>query len=206
MSYRSKDLTGQRFTRLLVVSREDRDANGCALFKCRCDCGGEVVRRGAHLRTGAVKSCGCLHDTHGTGNKYSVTHGHARTPTYKSWMAMHDRCRRVEHSAFRRYGWRGIVVCDRWIKFENFLKDMGERPPGMSIERKDNNGNYCPENCRWATKKEQARNTSSNRMLLHDGQIHCVTEWSEITGIKTTTIRERLRRGWSISRTLGADI
>lgn len=206
MNRRSKDLTGQRFGRLVVIEPMPLANNGNAMFKAKCDCGAIVVKRGSHLRLGSVKSCGCLHDTHAIGKQYGKTHGHAiagqRSPTYESWTAMWQRCTRNKHPDFHRYGGRGITVCERWKSFENFLSDMGERPPGKNLERRNNDEGYCKDNCKWATAKEQSRNRASNRLLCHHGQIRCVSEWAEVLGIKKSTLNERLRRGWSIRRAL----
>lgn len=112
------------------------------------------------------------------------------------------RCLTPGVANFHLYGGRGITVCDRWKSFENFLEDMGERPPNTQIEREDNDGNYSPENCRWATSREQARNRRSNTLISCDGETRSQVEWSEITGIKETTIAERLVRGWSVKDAL----
>ena len=112
------------------------------------------------------------------------------------------RCTNPSHKDYLSYGGRGISVCQRWLKFENFLEDMGARPKGFSLERINNNGNYCPSNCKWATRKEQQRNTRSNRILEHDGKRMCLAEWAEELGINHRTLRSRLQRGWTISETL----
>ncbi len=134
-----------------------------------------------------------------------LIHGHCtpkNSPTYKSWLGMWERCENPNSPRFKDYGGRGITVCDRWEDFICFLEDMGERPRGMTIDRKDNNDGYMPDNCRWATPKEQCRNRKNNRILEHDGQQHCLSRWAEIVGIEKHTIRERLKRGWSVARAL----
>lgn len=115
---------------------------------------------------------------------------------------MKDRCLRREHIHYKKYGGRGITVCERWMKFENFLADMGERPAGKTLDRINNDKGYCPENCRWATPKEQSRNTHKNHNLTFNGQTKTITEWAELTGLLKTTIKERLRRGWTIEEVL----
>ena len=112
------------------------------------------------------------------------------------------RCSYAKHTHFHRYGGRGITVCERWLVFENFLEDMGERPVGRSIDRIDNDGNYEPGNCRWATPQEQMRNTSVSRALTVDGTTRPLVEWAAIRGLKPSTIRERLRRGWTAKEAL----
>ena len=113
------------------------------------------------------------------------------------------RCYNPNNAAYNRYGGRGITVCKRWRKFENFLADMGNRPSSKySIDRIDNSGNYTRENCKWSTMKEQCRNRRNNRLLTLNGETHCVAEWVDIVGIRSDTIRARLKRGWSVERAL----
>ena len=135
-------------------------------------------------------------------------HGHrsgdSESPTYRVWHSMLERVRGQSGTAAhkRNYHGRGISVCARWLRFENFLADMGVRPPGTSLDRINNDGPYSAENCRWATAKEQARNRRTNRLLTHKGRTLTVAEWSEITCINGTTIRYRLRKGWSVERAI----
>lgn len=128
-------------------------------------------------------------------------HGHATTagnsPTYASWRAMRDRCSRSTHKAYPAYGGRGIEVCARWQSFEAFLADMGERPPGTTLDRIDNNGNYEPGNCRWATAKVQGLNTRANRIIAFRDERMTLREWSQRLGLKPTALRYRLAH-WSL--------
>jgi hypothetical protein len=133
--------------------------------------------------------------------------GHRKRPEYGSWRAMKDRCLNPRHSAYDRYGGRGVTICERWLTFANFFADMGPRPtPEHSLDRVDANGNYEPENCRWATDAEQNQNSRKNRFLTHDGQTLCVSEWARRIGIKAATLEQRLNLGWSVERALTAPL
>ena len=130
---------------------------------------------------------------------YDIMHGHTvggiQSRTYVAWRNMRRRCTESRCLRFHRYGGRGIKVCERWLVFENFLADMGEVPLGMSLDRKDNDKDYEPSNCRWATPKQQARKTSRTLWITHAGETRSLAEWAEITGIPRTTITHRLRHG-----------
>lgn len=159
-----------------------------------CDCGGFKVFYSHCTRTG---HCGCL-----TGFRMSarfVTHGASRSRVYKAWAGMKDRCYNPKNQAYPRYGGRGISVCDRWRRsFADFIEGMGTRPPGRTIERIDNDGNYEPGNCRWATRKEQQSNRGVCSEIEFGGKSQCLMAWSEEFGIPHQTLRGRILRGWSI--------
>jgi hypothetical protein len=194
------DLTGQRFGRLQVVGPAHVDRHGNRHWSCRCDCGTEITKVRGNLVNGWTKSCGCLQREVGKNNR---THGMRHTPEYEAWCNMRGRCFDPKNSAYKRYGGRGIMVCKRWLKFENFIADMGLRPsPKHSLDREDNDGNYTPKNCRWATKKQQNDNTSQNRWLTLHGVTRTISDWSKHTGIRRLTIGWRLDRGWSAERAL----
>lgn len=137
----------------------------------------------------------------GKGRNWSRKHGLAGTPTYDSWRSMHRRCR-PDFNGCSAYFDRGITVCERWGTFENFVADMGVRPPGTSLDRIDNAGNYEPGNCRWATPGEQARNTKANRMIAFNGEVLCVTDWAAKLGISRSALSHRLKTGWPIEAAL----
>jgi hypothetical protein len=124
-----------------------------------------------------------------------------RHPLYRAWESMLRRCRSKGIDSYRYYGARGITVCDRWMKFENFLADMGERPAGMSLERKDNNGPYSPENCVWATPKQQSANTRNVRLITFNGETHPISEWARRIGISHTSLMHRLKT-WPLEEAL----
>lgn len=123
----------------------------------------------------------------------------SRTSTYRIWIAMRSRCNNPKTANYDKYGGRGIKVCERWDNsFAHFLADMGERPPGLSIEREDNDGNYKPGNCRWATRSEQGRNMRRNRMVTHNGETLCMAAWAERLGIRWDTLYRRIKAKGSI--------
>lgn len=136
-------------------------------------------------------------------NEWSLTHGMRYFQEYKVWTDMKSRCLNKKDTGFRNYGGRGIKVCNRWLKFENFYFDMGEIPSkGYRLDRIDNDSNYSKLNCRWATKSQQERNKRTNRVLSHNGRTMCVTAWAECLGFNPVTLFVRLNRGWSVARTL----
>lgn len=193
-------MLGQRFGRLVVVSFAGRRL-AKRTWNCVCDCGKRCVAHGYDLRHGKHKSCGCLHlesiRRHG-----HTKHGGSRTRTYSSWSAMISRCTDPAATHFERYGGRGIKICERWRTFENFLADLGERPEGKSLDRIDNDGNYEPGNCRWATNREQSLNRSDSRYIEFNGLRKRRSEWAEEYGIHPETLRCRLRKGWSVEKAL----
>lgn len=124
----------------------------------------------------------------------------SHTPIHNAWMQMIERCSRPSNHKWPQYGGRGVKVCDRWRDFANFYADMGPRPEGMTLERVDVNGDYCPENCRWATQKEQQRNRRNNVLVEFNGERRCLAEWAEALGMRQHTLAWRLRAGWSVLR------
>lgn len=195
-------MTGFRSGRLTVVERAE-SINGKATWRCKCDCGKEIVTRGYSLRNGDAKSCGCWHEE--VLAKGNFVHGESRSRIYGIWNTMKSRCNNPNSRKFYRYGKREITVCEEWQKFEPFYEwaVANGYSDDLSIDRIDNDGNYCPENCRWATRREQMNNTSKTIYLSYNGETHPLSEWSEITGIPRVALWKRIRqRGWSVERAL----
>lgn len=186
------DLTGNIYSRLTVI-KFSGVVGGDANWLCNCSCGKMAVVKAMNLKSGTSSSCGCYRiECH-------VTHGMSRTKTYKSWAAMHNRCTNPSQTGYCNYGGKGITVCRRWRRFENFLKDMGEVPNSMSIERIDNSLGYFPRNCKWATRSEQQRNTSRTVMLTAFGKTQCIQDWADEKGVSRGIITHRIRKlGWSV--------
>ena len=171
---------------------------------CRCDCGQEKSAREDRLKVGRIVSCGCKR------SRLGRTHGNCRgdgskSRTYRAWAAMKCRCDNPQHKSYANYGGRGIKVCDRWSSsdgYPNFLADMGTPSTGQSLDRIDNNGNYSPENCRWADAKTQQRNSRRTRMLTFAGETLPLKTWAERQGLERNTVDYRLKRGWSVEKAL----
>jgi len=168
-----KDLRGKKFGRLTVIKRIlPNITKGHPRWECSCDCGKTVVVNGNSLKTGNTVSCGCYK------MDACTTHGESNSAEYSRWHHMKIRCLNKNSHAFNDYGGRGIVICDRWLhSYENFRKDMGRCPKGLTIERIDNNGNYEPDNCKWATQKEQNGNTRANVWIEFNGIRRIKMEW-----------------------------
>ena len=182
---------GDKFNKLTAIKFiEKRNSQQYWLFIC--DCGIEKVIRVENVKIGHTKSCGCL--------QKEIKHGMIKTRVYKSWQSMKDRCLNKNNPAYKNYGDRGITICDEWLDFENFLKDMGERLKGKSIDRINNNGNYCKENCQWATQKEQNNNTRTNIFLTYKNKTQTMSQWAKELKINRHTLYWRIRNGWDIKR------
>jgi hypothetical protein len=201
------NLIRQKFGRLKVLKRVGNNKYGSSRWLCLCNCGKETIVLGNSLTSSTTQSCGCLRREESAERaKIKIKHGHSRkrklSGIYTTWQNMTQRCINSNRKDYCLYGGRGIKVCKRWLEFENFLKDMPGWKSGLTLERTDRNGNYCPENCNWATRKEQARNRRTNRLITCFGKTQSLIEWSEETGIPYTTLRNRFHYGWTAEEAL----
>lgn len=197
-----RDLTGQRFGKLTVIERGE-NRNRRAAWVCLCDCGNLKTIPSWNLVSGQTNSCGCLNQE--INHDYSTKHGQSHTRLYTIWICMKQRCYYPKHIHFNCYGGRGITICEEWKDDFQAFHDWAIHngyDEHLTIDRIDVNGNYEPSNCRWATAKEQSNNQRSNHNIEFNGEIHSISEWSVITGIPNTTIHNRLKRGWTIEKTL----
>lgn len=190
-------IVGNRHGRLVVLS-EVRCPGERLKFSCVCDCGTTKSVTRAHLSTGLVKSCGCLHDEKARTNTFK--HGHARAgakaKTYGIWAEMIARCHKPTNKAYSDYGGRGISVCSEWrSSYVAFYRSMGDKPRGMSLDRINNDGDYEPGNVAWRSLSAQGRNKRSNRLIKFRGETKCLAEWVEILGVNRDTVLARLNNG-----------
>ena len=195
------DLMGQRFSRLIVLSQDTKTRRNRVAWLCQCDCGKQATVTAYNLRGGNTKSCGCL--VIDIGAQRLTKHGEYGTRLYRIWRGMHRRCYDPKRLEFFRYGGRGIQVCKQWFKIENFISDMGDPPSSKhSIDRIDNDGPYSPENCRWATAKEQSLNSRQPINVTLRGQTLNISEWARRIGIGEASMHARLKEGWPIELAL----
>lgn len=184
---------GQQINHWLIINTAPYERYGNRRWLCRCVCGKVRAVRDRHLKRGNSRSCGCIGAAQGEGG----------SPTYRSWYSMHCRCLDQSNKSFIRYGGRGITVCPRWKKFENFLIDMGFRPAGHTLDRINNDGNYEPGNCKWSTLEEQQNNRRDNRYFEYQGRTQTISQWAREYGMSHYTLGARLLKSkWSISDAL----
>ena len=196
-----KPMLGLRFGKLKVVEASPPLKDGTAVWKCLCDCGESRTVPGNSLRAGRNKSCGCASPKF--TSERTTKHGFSRSRTYKIWLGMRQRCSSLAFGKTKRlYFDKGIRVCERWSSFELFLEDMGEAPSWGSIERIDGNKDYVLSNCKWASSKEQANNTTRNKLITYDGMTLSVSMWAERIGIPANTLLYRIRRGIDLQRAM----
>jgi hypothetical protein len=196
---RRLNLTGKRFGKWSVVSYSHKNKRGVHYWSCVCDCGVKRSVTVNALSFGSSKSCGC-------GQLESATkHGMWGSPTWQSWEAMKKRCLNPSNRGYKDYGGRGITICQEWVdSFEAFLRDMGERPEGKTLDRKNNSEGYSKANCQWSDLKTQQKNRRSCVYITFNGKTQTLYDWSVETGINETTIKYRLDHGWSAGQALTA--
>lgn len=198
----TQSLVGLKFGRLSPVELIRQD-NKHSYWRCRCDCGNEIITTMASLKRKNTTSCGCY--AREAIFARTITHGESKSRLYRLWRAMLNRCYNKNNIEYHCYGERGIRVYDEWktsyVNFRDWAISHGYEN-GLTLDRIDNNKNYFPENCRWLTLKEQNRNRRNNHNLTYNGVTHCISEWAEILGFSRRTISRRLERGWSIEDTL----
>lgn len=204
IGHRTKDESGKRYGMIAVVSYAgvfttlDGEVRGAG-WNCRCDCGVEKIIEGSALRRGHTKSCGCFDPRMDPRFKRGIGH----TKEHKVWHSMISRCHNPSNIGFKHYGGMGIYVCDRWREsFYNFITDMGCPPKGMTIERKDNDGPYCLENCKWETRLNQAKNKRNCVSIEIGGEIKIESEWERFFGVKCGFMRRRRYAGKSVEKIL----
>lgn len=198
------DITGKKFVRLLVVEKHHQDKRGEWYWRCVCDCGNEKVVSGYKLRTGNTKSCGCL-QKECLDSGLHRTHGMTNTRLYTIWCNMKARCGNPKSIEYDSYGGRGISVCSAWLSFDVFAKWALENgyKEGLSIERIDVNGNYCPDNCKWIELSDQSLNQRRSHLLTAFGKTQTIVEWSRESGLKYDTIERRVNAyGWDAEKAI----
>ncbi len=187
------DLTGIRVNKLVVLQRATNVGRQPA-WDCQCDCGGAIRVLGMRLRGGGIFDCGC--GAYDRRSASATKHGLRHTKEYGVWKSMRERCTNPTAASWAGYGGRGITVCDRWSCVANFVADMGLRPsPRHSLDRIDNSLGYSPDNCRWATQKEQANNTRANVQITIDGATRTLKQWAEHFGVDYAVVKERRANG-----------
>lgn len=193
-----KNIINRKFDRLLVIDFSHKKNH--SYFKCKCDCGNIHIARIDSLLKGSTRSCGCLKKERKITDPNWLLQPKSSSKAYETWKQMRHRCMRPLHKQYAAYGGRGIKVCKRWLKFENFFKDMGHPPPNKSLDRINNNKGYKPSNCRWATKSEQNNNKRTNVLITFNNQTLNITQWSKKLGISDSTIGSRIQKGWPLEK------
>lgn len=202
------DIVGKKYFRLFVVENAGVDKHNKTLFRCLCDCGKYVIIKGSSLTTGNTKSCGCLAIE--SISNINKTHGQSKIKIYKVWLSMNKRCRDFNDISYKNYGGRGIIVCDEWKNsfeaFRDWALNNGYKDK-LTIERIDVNGNYCPENCKWATRKEQAKNTRRTHYITYQDKTMNMKDWANYLKIDYHTLANRiLTYKWSIEKSFTTSV
>lgn len=195
------EMIGKRFGRLTVLRLSHKDRWYKRNYVCRCDCGNETIVLGRNLTTGNTTSCGCF-KKEVIEKGANLKHAMRKTRLYSIWAGIRKRIRNERDISFENYGGRGIKVCDEWSDFANFAKWALENGycANLTIDRIDVNGDYAPDNCRWATIKQQQRNKRNNNLITYNGETKCATEWEQVLGYNKGLIYARQSLGWDIDR------
>jgi hypothetical protein len=201
LPFRGTDEVGNVYEKLTVVEFAGKTKSGDSRWLCNCECGNTTTVARGELRKGSTKSCGC-HRASSEG----ATKGRKRSPEYTSWQEMKRRCD-PNYKDKHLYSDRGITLCEQWkASFNTFFADMGPKPfPEATVDRKNNDLGYSPENCRWATKMEQSHNSRKVRMLTHNGETLCLREWARRLGINHSTLSNRIAKGWTMEKVFSSE-
>lgn len=198
-----RDLTGQKFGMLTALQFVE-GGEGRTKWKFSCECGEITIKSSSDVLSGRSTSCGCFRRANAT--RLATSHGESKqTPEWIAWISMKTRCSTPSDTSYPNYGGRGITVCERWENsYENFLEDMGRRPSSVhSLDRKDTNGNYTPDNCKWSTRVEQNNNRRNNTILTFRGRSQTLTQWCSELHISPKTVRSRIVRSkWTVEKAL----
>lgn len=210
------EIVGKKFGRLTVVNLVGVNKHKHSLVELICECGSTTIAEVALVKSGNTRSCGCLRrrpkprqpkltDNLVLMDKQSVgTYPKRKSSTYASWKSMLERCYSQNSAGYKNYGGRGIGVCLSWrSSFSAFVADMGQRPESLTLDRIDGNGDYCKDNCRWASREDQANNKRTNVTLSWAGQTRTLAQWARVLGVDPTTLGYRFRAGWPVSKILG---
>lgn len=209
------NLINRKFGRLTVVKYSHQNKLYAKYWECKCNCGKKTIVRASALTEGTSRSCGCWQKELMSETKYNLIHGMTKTKIYRTWQQVKERCLNEKNQSYKDYGGRGIKICNRWLKFENFRDDMyksckehidkfGTR--NTALDRINNNGNYCLNNCRWATQKEQGNNRRNNNIIVFNGKTQNLSQWAEELKMDRNILNLKLYRGWSIKDTLTTPI
>lgn len=191
--------SGQVFSRVTVLDEKIRK-NHKTYWLCKCICGNTKYIDIACLISGGTKSCGCLgNESRMKKRTRKIGRG---TSAYNRWVCMIQRCKNPKNKSFHNYGGRGISVCRRWMTFDNFYLDMGDPPPGTSLDRIDNNGDYNPSNCQWSDVHAQQNNRRNNRMMTVNGTTKTFAQWVDGDILRRARIEYRLRHGWTVEKAI----
>ena len=199
------DITGEKYGMLTVIARAENDARGGTMWECLCECGNKTIVSKSNLKLGVTKSCGCLRKS----TKPTRKHGESHTKLYNIWNSMIRRCEDPKWHPYKNYGGRGIKVCAEWHDYTVFRQWANETRvgEGLTIERLDVNGDYCPENCTWVDRKTQANNRRSCVVYEYNGESHNLTQWCSIYNLPYWTVRSRIvKHGWSFEKAISTPI